>query len=215
MFFFENKFKVAETYIKLDLEYDINNIEKINKTLEKIAIQQRKEFKHIKNVSIVIDYDEGSLKAKIQVYGMLTIAGLIFYGEIREGIDYAYNDAKWFSENVILQSKNENQTIDVNYIRGEKRTGLIGRLKRTLDRIDYLERNLNNLGNNQVQDELLILRSDLVSIIALLSFEERQTFINALPHETRDNLPDENPEKTQHFLNLYALKPDDIIIIED
>lgn len=208
-FFFFPKLKVAEAYIKLDSNFDRDSIAKIDSTLRKIAFENSNRLKNVEDVSILIEYEEGSLKARVFIYGILVIQGIAQYGEIREGLDFLYKDAKWLSNQIIKNSRSENNFIDENFLRAESRTGVTGRLKRTLDRIEYLQENLNSLGNNQVQQELNELHSDLASLIVLLSLEQRQIFLKALPDDIRKNLPDEDPSKTKHFYNLYAMKPED------
>jgi hypothetical protein len=200
------KYKVAETYIKLDIIYsDVNNA-KLYEILSLAVQKQLIDFRYNKEIIYEIEFEKGSTKARIAFFAALNT--LIFYGELRESLATAYNDVKWLSERVIESAKQEDNFIDDNILRTEKRTGLTGRLKRTLDRINYLQNNINNLGNNQIQVELNKLYQDLSNIIHLLELAERATFLNALPNEVRNNLPQPN-EDINHLYNLYALKPED------
>lgn len=74
---------------------------------------------------------------------------MIFYSDLKESIKTIYNDIKWLSEQVINNARQESHLIDNNIIRTERRTGIIGRLNTVLRRIEVLQTNLNNLGNNQ------------------------------------------------------------------
>jgi NDP-sugar pyrophosphorylase family protein len=71
---------------------------------------------------------------------------MIFYADLKESINTIYIDVKWLSEQVISYAREVSNLIDNNIIRTERRTGVIGRLKTVLSRIEFLQNNLNNLG---------------------------------------------------------------------
>lgn len=209
------KYKILETYIKLDIDYDSNIKKSIIRTLQNVADKQVKEFKYNDSLVVVIEIEKGSIKAKVIIYGTIIVQGIANYGSIRQGLSQIYDDVRWVSEQVITNATQENNDIRDNIIRTEKRTGLIGRLKRTLDRIDYLQNNLNNLGNNQVQNELNLLKQDLANILELLNAQEHQAIFNSLPQHIKDTLPQPKNEEMKHLYNLYALKPEDIEIVNN
>jgi len=78
-----------------------------------------------------------------------------------------------------------------------------------LTRIEFLQNNLNNLGNNQVHVELNQLYQEVANLVQLLDDMEQQTFVQALPQEIRNNLPVPNHNDVRHFERLYAVKPKD------
>lgn len=210
----EKKYKIAETYIKLDIDFNSENNAKLRKIIdstvkkELIRFRESGEFEISNEIVYEIEFGKGSTKIRVIFFATI-INGLIYYGSLRQGISQVYTDVKWLSENIIQSASQDDNLIDNNIIRTERRTGLTGRLKRNLDRIDYLENNLNNIGNNEVQAELATLRLDLANIIQLLELAERETFINNLSEETRNNLPEPNGQQVRHLENLYALKPED------
>jgi hypothetical protein len=204
------KYKISETYIKLKIDYNSDKKQTIRRTLKQVAEKQIADFKYKDGLIVVIEIEKGSLKTKVVIYGTVIIQGIANYGSIRQGINQKYDDVKTVSERVIQSARQDDIDIDNNVIRTEKRTGLIGRLKRTLDRIEYLQTNLNNLGNNKVQEELISLRQDLANIIELLNQEERLAILNSLPTEIGINLPEPQDKGMKHIYNLYALKPKDI-----
>jgi hypothetical protein len=203
------KYKISETYIKLNIEYNIDNRRKIRSVLSRIAEKEILELKYKDDFIYYIEFDKGSLKSRVIIYGSLIIQGIIFYGELRQGLSQIYADLQTVSERVIENAKGEDNLIDNNIIRTERRTGLIGRLKRTIDRIDFLQSNLNDLGNNQVQNELALLRQNLANILELLDQQERQAVFDSLPAEIRHNLPIPEENGMEHIYNLYGLKPKD------
>lgn len=203
----KKRLKIAETYIKLDLEFN----EEINRELEiifrKAVSQSLKEFKYSETLVYEIDFDKGSTKAKVAFFAFLN--GMIFYADLKESVKTIYNDVKWLSEQVITNARQESDLIDNNIIRTERRTGIIGRLNTVLKRIEFLQENLNNIGNNQVQVELNNLYQEVADLIQLLDNVEQQTFIQALPQGVRNSLPTPNPNEVRHFERLYAIKPED------
>jgi hypothetical protein len=134
---------------------------------------------------------------------------MIFYADLKDSIKSIYNDVKWLSEQVITNAREDSNLIDFSVIRTERRTGIIGRLNTVLTRIDFLQNNLNNIGNNQVQEELSQLYQEVANLVQLLENLDRQTFVQALPQEIRNNLPASNQNDVQHFERLYLIKPDD------
>lgn len=134
---------------------------------------------------------------------------MIFYADLKESINTIYNDVKLLSEQVINNARQESNLIDNNVIRTERRTGIIGRLNTVLKRIDFLQANLNNLGNNQTQIELNNLYQEVTDLIQLLDDNVQQTFIQGFPQGIRNNLPIPNPEEVQHYERLYAINPED------
>lgn len=209
------KYKISETYIKLNLDFNSNKKQTIRKTLRQVVEKQIVDFKFKDGLVVIIEIEKGSLITKVVFYGIIISQGIANYGSIRQGINQIYEDVKMISERVIAFARQDDSDIDNNVIRTEKRTGLIGRLKRTLDRIDYLQINLNNIGNNQAQQELNLLKQDLANIIELLSQQERQAILNSLPEDIGHNLPQPNENGMKHIYNLYALKPEDINEYED
>jgi hypothetical protein len=206
-----DKYKIAEAYIKLKLQYNDTNKAKIRKALLKAAEIEISEFKYKDGLIYVVLIEKGSIKAKIIIYGTVIIQGISNYGAIRQGLDLIWQDAKRASEYVINRAKQNDDQINDNTIeRTERRTGLIGRIKRILDRIDYLERNIDNIGHNQVRAELSKLRQDMANILELLNEQDKQAIMDTLSPDTRNNLPNPTEKGMRHLYNQYALKPDDI-----
>ena len=203
----KKRLKIAETYIKLDLEFNEGRNRELEIILKKAVEKSIKDFKYSETIIYDIDFDKGSTKAKVAFFAFLN--GMIFYADLKESVKTIYNDVKWLSDQVITNARQDSNLIDNNIIRTERRTGIIGRLKTVLTRIDYLQSNLNNLGNNQTQIELNQLHQEVANLIQLLDNIEQQTFIQSLPQGVRDNLPASNQNDVQHFMRLYAVRPDE------
>jgi flagellin-specific chaperone FliS len=164
------------------------------------------EFKYKETLVYEIDFDKGSTKAKVAFFAFLN--GMIFYADLKESIKTIYNDVQWLSEQVISNARQDSNLIDNNIIRTERRTGIIGRLKKVLSRIEFLQSNLNNLANNQVEVELIQLYQEVANLLQLLDNIQRQSFIQSLSQEIRTNLPIPHQNEVLHLERLYAIKPD-------
>lgn len=203
----KNRLKIAETYLKLDISFNTKNdeIESIIKQVVDNLIGEIRE-KLKEDIVYEIVLDKGSTKVKVIFFAFLN--GLIFYANLKDSIITVYNDVKTISEMVIEAAK-ENPLIEDNIIRTEKRTGVIGRLKRTLNKIEKLENDLDNLGNNQIRDELRELYQEIANLTELLEPFDRQMFINFLNDNLRNALPEPNQNEILHLQRLYAIKPED------
>jgi len=227
------KIKLAETYIRVKQKYNeedaisIRNslirateeelvlrrrIQRINNLLRENRTEENANNIYESNIICIINIEEGSIKGKVTFYGrLLLMYGAIgSYGDFRSGLSQLKEDITEVSEFVINRTASNNSIVANNLERAERRTGLVGRLSRTLDRIDSLQNQLHGLSNDQIEEELTRLRQDLANIIELLSQDERAAILSTLPLSTRNNLPSPNPEEMEHFRNLYALKPEDL-----
>lgn len=202
----KKRLKIAETYIKLTLEFNEGRNRELETILQKSVTQSIGEFKYSETLIFDIEFEKGSTKAKIVFFAFLN--GMIFYADLKNSIHTIYNDVKWLSEQVISNARKESDLIDNNIIRTERRTGFIGRLNTVLKRIEFLQTNLNNIGNNQTQIELTSLYQEVADLVQLLDNFEQQTFIQALPQGIRINLPTSNPYEVQHYVRLYTIKPE-------
>jgi hypothetical protein len=203
----KKRLKIAETYIKLNLDFNEGRNRELELIFRKAVEKSIREFKYSETLVYDIEFDKGSTKAKVAFFAFLN--GMIFYADLKDSIKTIYKDVQWLSEQVISNVREDSNLIDDNIIRTERRTGIIGRLNSALSRIEYLQNNLNNLGNNQVQIELNQLYQEVANLVQLLDIAEQQTFIQALPQGIRNNLPAQNQDEVQHFIRLYAIKPED------
>ena len=121
------------------------------------------------------------------------------------------NDVRWFSD-IIIERIYDGPTINANdIVRTENRTGLPGRIQEVFNRIDRLERNLNNLSNNQIQDELQRIKQEVSNLVATLPNRDGDEFLNELGQNYSQDLPNPNERRTTYLINRYGLKPDDDI----
>ncbi|MGK9368492.1 hypothetical protein ACSSWA_06290 [Melioribacter sp. Ez-97] len=205
-------FEIGETYLKLNLEFTEDNKKLLTDIYSYILKEISRELLKERKVKISIEFDEGSLKTKIKIWGLIATIyiGIGNYGSFRQGIREIINDVRNLSEYVIHYSQNE-QPIGQKIIRSERRRGFSGRIYNIYDRIDKLERNLNNLSQNEIRNELTSIKQEISNIGVLLPEEINQQFLEELPNNYRDNLPEPNERKVRYLISRYALKPEDKI----
>lgn len=204
--------KIGETYLKFDFEFNKSNQDIVKEAyLTQIDQVSREILKDREFFKISIEYDQGSLKTRIVVWGTAIYLGIANYGSFRAGVREIINAVNTFS-NFVIERIDDGPNINQNdIIRTERRTGLTGRIQELYNRIDRLERNINNLSNNQVQSELQQIKQEISNLIAVLPNQDSQAFLNDLGHNYNQNLPNPNDRRTTYLMNRYGLKPDDEI----
>jgi hypothetical protein len=208
--------KLSETYIKFDFEYTEINRKLIKDAyLEYTASQSRIFLKNINEEDLIIsiEYEKGSLKTRIIVWGTSIYLVVANYGSFRSGIREMVNDSKDFSEFISHTITNDPQIDQNNIIRVQKRTGILGRLDEIFIQVDSLQRNINNLTPNQVQQQLAIIKQEIANISVVLNQNDKNAFLNALPANYSNNLPNPQDNKSQYLEHRYGLKPDENIEI--
>lgn len=204
--------KFGETYLKFDFEYSESSQELIRKAyLRHIPPLSFRIRDNIQPLKISIEFDKGSLKTRIVVWGTVIYLGIANYGSFRAGVREIINDVRCFSDFVIERIDDGPNINPNNIIRTEKRTGLTGRIQELYYRIDRIERNLHNLPNNQVQSELQQIKQEISNLVAVLLYQDGQEFLNDLEDKYTQNLPDPDEKRTKYLYNRYVLKPEDQI----
>lgn len=203
-------YKIGETYIKFDFEYSERNKLKIKDAyLSQIGLTSSEYLKNEHVYKISIEFEKGSLKTRIIVWSTAIYIGIANYGSFRAGVREIISDVRQFSEVVINRIDDDPNIAQNDIIRTEKRLGLPGRLQELYNRIDSYERNINNLSNVQQQAELTTIKTEIASLIELLSQQDRQAFLNELNNNYTQNLPQPNERRTNYLINRYALKPEE------
>ena len=203
-------FKIGETYIKFNFEYSEINKSKIKEAyLSQIGLTSKEYLKNEQLYKISIEFEKGSLKTRIIVWSSAIYMGIANYGSFRAGVREIISDVKQFSEIVINRIDNDPNINENDIIRTEKRLGLPGRLQELYIRIDNYERNINNLSSMQQQAELNSIKTEIASIIELLSEPDKQAFLNELNNNYSQNLPQPSERRTNYLINRYGLKPEE------
>lgn len=209
--------KIGETYLKFDFEFNVENKERIKQAyLTQISERRSDILKNREYFKIAIEYEQGSLKTRIIVYGTAIYLGVANYGSFRTGVREILNDVRWFSENIIEHIDDGPNINQNDIIRTERRTGLTGRIAELYNRIDRFERNVNNMSNVDIQNELNQIKQEVSNLSTVLPNQDEQVFLEELNDDYTNNLPNPNPRRVNYLSNRYGLKPDDIVeLIEE
>lgn len=210
---------IGETYIKFDFEYSDLSKSLIKKAyLEQVGLKSRDFLKAKELIKVSIEYDKGSTKTRIIIWGTVVniYLGIGKYGDFKSGIREIINDVKSFSTYVIDHIDDDPNINQNDILNTQRRTGLPGRINELYKQIESLEQNLNDLSNNEVQIELQEIKGEIANISEVLSGQERNSFLQSINNNYKQNLPQPDNRKTTYLYNRYALKPeDDIEIIEE
>jgi hypothetical protein len=204
--------KIGETYFRFDFEYNEENQERIKDAYLSQIDQIDTEFlKNKEFFKIAIEFEKGSLKTRIIVLGTAIYIGIGQYGSFRSGVREILNDVNWFSENVIERIYNDPNINQNDILRIEKRTGLTGRIQELYNQIERFERNVNNMNNNQIQNELAQIKQEVSNLAVILPNQDEQMFLAELNNNYSQNLPNPNQRRVQYLSNRYGIKPEDEI----
>ena len=205
-------YKIGETYIKFDFEYTKNNKSKIKEAcFAQIGLISREYLKKEQVYKISIEFEKGSLKTRIVIWGTAIYMGVGNYGSFRAGVREIINDIKQFSEVVINGIDDDPSIKKNNIIRTEKRLGFPGRIQELYNLIDGYERKATDLSRVEQQAELNAIKTEIASLIELLSEQDKRAFLNDLDNIYSRNLPPPNEKRTAFLINRYGLKPDEEI----
>lgn len=204
--------KIGETYIKFDFEFNDRNKELVKKAyMQHVGFPSSEILRNRELFKISIEYDKGSLKTRIVIWGTVIYMGVANYGSFRAGVREIVNDVKIFSEYVINNIDNDPDINQNNILRTEKRTGIPGRVQELYNRIDKLERSLNTLSNQEIQAELNAIKQEVSNLQAILPQQDGQVFIQELADYYKQNLPAPQDRRTEYLINRYGLKPEEEI----
>ncbi len=113
----------------------------------------------------------GSLKLKVTVIATLTNL-FVFYGSLRQSIDYLYKDAQTVASAFVTESIFAAKVKSNEVTRTEVRTGVPGALKRVISRIDVLKDRSHSMTPDEFSAELAGVRAELLRIIDTIPSDE-------------------------------------------
>jgi hypothetical protein len=147
---------LCESYTHLDI--DTYNDPEALKKLKDILIpyfEDRAKFLLGNDVEVRIEFEEGSLKTKLQVVGsaglillnavnpiknpMGTLASVIAYGPFRESIKQLADDATLLAQSANLEVIFQTQTDHCDRVNVERRKGIFGRVDDALDQLNSIK----------------------------------------------------------------------------
>ncbi|WP_298441612.1 hypothetical protein [uncultured Ferrimonas sp.] len=137
-----NKNILSQAYIHVEptgIETE-EQLEAFKENLRAFALS-RTEFFLSDGLDINIEFEEGSIKARVTVIGtlMLLLQGISSYKDFREGLQLLYSDAKWLSDAIISESLYQTKAKHHDVIRVEARTGIIGSVHKVINQLERIK----------------------------------------------------------------------------
>lgn len=123
------------------------------------------------DLKIEFDFQEGSIKARITIFGslMLLVQGIASYPSFREGVGAIYADSKRLSEYIVSEAQYQTGSKHEDVIRLEARTGVIGSLHKITLQIDQIKRGAE--GHTTAKDlskKIIAVTRDIEELISFL-----------------------------------------------
>lgn len=175
-----NKNILSQAYIHVEprnLE-TAERLAEFNKHIAAFA-RSRSNFYLYPEVSIEIEFEEGSLKTRITIFGTLALLmqGISNYPDFREGVSLLYSDSKRLAEYIVSEVQFYSKSKHEDVIQLEARTGVVGSLHKVISLIDQIKTGAGGT----------ILAKDLVLKLEKVH-EEIETLINNLKDPNDINL---------------------------
>ena len=138
-----NKNILSQAYIHVEprgMETD-EQLESFKENLRIFSLT-RTEFFLSEGLEINVEFEDGSIKARVTVIGtlMLLLQGISSYKDFREGLQLLYSDAKWLSDAIISESLYQTKAKHHDVIRVEARTGIIGSIHKVFNKLESIKR---------------------------------------------------------------------------
>lgn len=138
-----NKNILSQAYIHvepIELETE-EQLSAFKKHITEFARSRTNFYLH-PDVSIEIEFEEGSLKARITVMGtiFLLMQGVSNYPDFREGVSLIYNDSKRLAEYMVSEAQFFAGSKHQDVIRLEARTGVVGSLHKVILQLEQIKR---------------------------------------------------------------------------
>ncbi|MGN5207447.1 hypothetical protein [Aeromonas veronii] len=138
-----NKNILSQAYIHVEprgMETD-EQLESFKENLRIFSLT-RTEFFLSEGLEINVEFEDGSIKARVTVIGtlMLLLQGISSYKDFREGLQLLYSDAKWLSDAIISESLYQTKAKHHDVIRVEARTGIIGSIHTVFNKLESIKR---------------------------------------------------------------------------
>lgn len=138
-----NKNILSQAYIHVeptDLETE-GQLAEFKKHITEFARSRTNFYLH-PDVSIEIEFEEGSLIARITVMGtiFLLMQGVANYPDFREGVGLIYNDSKRLAEYMVSEAQFFAGSKHQDVIRLEARTGVVGSLHKVILQLEQIKR---------------------------------------------------------------------------
>ena len=138
-----NKNILSQAYIHIEPKKlkSKDELQQFKVELEAFA-RQRIGFFLSPDLPIEIEFEEGSLIARITVLGTISVLFQFIsgYKDFREGIQLIYSDAKRVTDYIISHTTFESGSRQQDVIRLEARVGIIGSIQKSINQLETIKR---------------------------------------------------------------------------
>jgi hypothetical protein len=173
--------KLAEAYFHLkDVNLSQDSLNSFGNFTSLVSAQVASGIFHPDSM-IEVRLSEGSIKGWVTVTGLVMTYGVIAdYKGFKESIVEIHSDAKKFGNYVTEEIFKSKDLKGSHIYRIERRTKTPGRIKRLIDRREWLDAHSNQLSIGQVQQENIEIERLLQQILVDIAPSERAVIRNAL-----------------------------------
>jgi len=216
----ENVYEIGQAYIKLDFKAD----NEFKELFEKYLLYKGKEYSSIVyNRELLVDglyfqveLEDGSLKARLKIFGKIAFGAYIAFGGIRTTLDYLIKDSRSVTEYIARDIANEPNIGANSIVRVERRLGVPGKMKRLYNDVARLNRNRENLTENQQQELIENIQKHYEELIKELDHQEIQIIEQNLIQQ-QIPLPRPNPAQNDNFYFplQYAIREEELGLISE
>ncbi|MHB1227177.1 MAG: hypothetical protein ACYC0O_06605 [Desulfurivibrionaceae bacterium] len=136
-------------------------------------VTKRAQFFLYKEVEVDVELGEGSLKSWASILGTLSAlyAGIANYPSFREGVVAIHDDVSRLSSSIVSESLFVTKTKNIDVIRIESRTGIIGSLKRILDQLMFIRENNGSISAERMQKAITQTSIDIERLLSAIKNE--------------------------------------------
>lgn len=167
---------LCQAYIHIEpVQLGADQLEQLKRHLEAF-ISSRGQFFLYEAVAIDVEFKEGSLKVYATIAGALYIA-IGQYGSFRDGVNFLAGDTKRLAECVVSESLFLSRSRHGNTIRAEARTGVVGSLKASMDRLQQISSEVGEVPLDRSTEQLTEVRESIEKVIGNLRDQNDPPFV--------------------------------------
>jgi hypothetical protein len=127
-------------------------------------IDTRGRFFLYTDIESNVELKEGSLKVYATLAGALYL-GIGQYGDFRGGLEFLATDVKRLSESIVNECIFLSKSRHKNIIHVEARVGVVGSLKKIVDDLDFIEKEMSQLEENQLIKKLRRTKEEVARLL--------------------------------------------------
>jgi len=189
-----NKNILSQAYIHIDPEA-LDSDEDIAKFRERISdfARTRTSFFLSPEVQVEVEFEPGSLKAKITVMGtvLILIQGISNYKNFRDGIQLLYSDTKRLSEYIISESLYKTRTKHHKIIHLEARAGVIGSIQKVINQLERIKYGAKGtMLADEIVDKIRESRSEIDKLLKNINDDYDRRFVNIGLFDIANEIPE-------------------------